>query len=61
MSATPDDPSAAVDDLEAATARRPEGDTPDPAEDDDPPSPAFDVDLDPEDQGTAEAAAANPD
>jgi hypothetical protein len=55
------DPGAAVDDLQSSVAPGPDGDTPDPAEDDDPPSPAFDIDLDPEDQGTAEAAAANPD
>ena len=55
------DPGAAVDDLEDAVVDRPEGDTPDPVEDDDPPKPAFEVDLDPEDQGKAETAAANPD
>jgi hypothetical protein len=54
-----DDPRGAVDELEAGVVRRPEGDTPDPAEDD-PPSPAFDLDLEPEEQGTAEAAAGNP-
>jgi hypothetical protein len=54
-------PADAVDDLERAVVDQPSGDTPDPMEDDDPPSPAFDIDLDPEDQGTAEAAAANPD
>jgi hypothetical protein len=61
MTPEQDDPESTVEDLEATTVRRPDGDTPDPAEDDDPPSPAFDLDLDPEDQGTAEAAAANPD
>ncbi|NMO91231.1 hypothetical protein [Actinomycetospora sp. TBRC 11914] len=55
-----EDPRAAVDDLESAVVHGPDGDTPDPAEDDDPPSPAFDLDLEPEDQGTAEAAAGNP-
>ena len=55
------DPQAAVEDLEDAVVDRPEGDTPDPVEDDEPLKPAFELDLDPEDQGTAEAAAANPD
>ena len=55
------DPAQAVDDLEASQVDRPAGDTPDPVEDDEALTPAFELDLDPEDQGTAEAAAANPD
>jgi hypothetical protein len=54
-------PADAVDELEKAVVDQPPGDTPDPVEDDEPLTPAFELDLDPEDQGTAEAAAANPD
>jgi hypothetical protein len=57
MTTAPNDP----DDETRTPAQGVHGDTPDPAEDDDPPSPAFDIDLDPEDQGKAETAAANPD
>jgi hypothetical protein len=60
MSSAPDGPD---DDRDAgeALAERLAGDTPDPVENDDAATPAFELDLDPEDQGTAEAAAANPD
>jgi hypothetical protein len=68
MTSEPDGPdddrdatAAAVDDLEQSEVDRPAGDTPDPVEDDEAVTPAFELDLDPEDQGTAEAAAANPD
>ena len=54
-------PADAVDDLEDAVVDQPADDTADPVEDDDAVTPAFELDLDPEDQGTAEAAAANPD
>jgi hypothetical protein len=54
-------PRAAVDELEDAVVDGPTGDTPDATEGDDALTPAFELDLDPEDQGTAEAAAANPD
>jgi hypothetical protein len=54
-------PADTVDEIEAAVVDQPPGDTPDPVEDDEELTPAFELDLDPEDQGTAEAAAANPD
>ena len=55
------EPESAVDELEEAVTGGSHGETADPAEDDDPPSPAFELDLDPEQQGTSAAAAANPD
>ena len=60
MTSEPDGPD---DDRDAgeAVADRLTSERPDPVEDDEAVTPAFEVDLDPEDQGTAEAAAANPD
>jgi hypothetical protein len=56
------DPRRAVDELEAAVVDHPDDLSADSAEDEDEaPTPAFDIDLDPGQQGTAEAAASSPD
>lgn len=59
------DPRRAVDELEAAVVNHPDdpsADAADAADDEDEaPAPAFDLDLDPGRQGTAEAAASSPD
>jgi hypothetical protein len=61
MSSEPDGPDDDEREAGEALADRLEAGNPDPVEDDDAATPAFELDLDPEDQGTAEAAAANPD